>query len=313
MCKECESEHKHYTCECGKSFERLNQIAGHQSKCKVHKAILESEREAKRLPNGLFKCENPDCNNEHDGSYGSGRFCSAHCRRVWSGKHAASNGNHKCNFPKPKKSKYGTWSCRFCGLIFETKHELYDHYHECHSDKLMPHGKGHIAWNRGLTKDTDERVRKWTKTMHDKYESGELVGSFTGRHHSSETKDKLRIAALNSKHQRVCKKTFTYTKMNGDIVKMDSSYELIVAKILDAHCIEWIRPEPIPWIDSNGVMHNYFADFFIPTKNIYLDPKNEYCFRVQAVKIKCLSEQYNNIVFLHKDELTEDNILKLCE
>ena len=173
--------------------------------------------------------------------------------------------------------------------------------------------RGTLPWNRGLTKDTDERVRKWTKTMHDKYESGELVGSFTGRHHSSETKDKLRIAALNSKHQRVCKKTFTYTKMNGDIVKMDSSYELIVAKILDAHCIEWTRPEPIPWIDSNGVMHNYFADFFIPTKNIYLDPKNEYCFHVQAVKIKCLSEQYNNIVFLHKDELTEDNILKLCE
>ena len=33
-------------------------------------------------------CEN--CGNEHDGSYGSGRFCSAHCRRVWIGKQAVA-------------------------------------------------------------------------------------------------------------------------------------------------------------------------------------------------------------------------------
>ena len=29
-------------------------------------------------------CEN--CGNEHDGSYGSGRFCSDHCRRSFNGK-----------------------------------------------------------------------------------------------------------------------------------------------------------------------------------------------------------------------------------
>ena len=75
MNNECESDHKHYTCECGKSFDRLNQMTGHQAKCKVHKAILETELESRRLPNGLFKCENPDCNNEHDGSqHYDGRF-----------------------------------------------------------------------------------------------------------------------------------------------------------------------------------------------------------------------------------------------
>jgi hypothetical protein len=31
-----------------------------------------------RLPNGMFKCEY--CGKEHDGSYGSGRFCSNHCK-----------------------------------------------------------------------------------------------------------------------------------------------------------------------------------------------------------------------------------------
>ena len=255
MCKECEIDHKHYTCECGK------------------------DKESRRLPNGLFKCENPGCPNEHDGSYGSGRFCSDHCRRVFSGKQVKV---HICNFNKHKKSMpYGTWTCKFCKKIFESKHKLYHHYHECHNDKLFgPHGKGQCAWNKGLTCSSDERVRQISDTLKERYRNGELVASFIGKHHSHETKEKLRILALNSKHQRVCKKTFIYKKLNGDEVKMDSSYELIVAKILDSHNIDWIRPKPIPWTDDNGIVHNYFADFFIPSKNIYLDPKNEYCFRV---------------------------------
>ena len=86
MCKECESDHKHYTCECGKEFDSGSKLGGHQRKCKVHQFALEKERESRRLPNGLFKCENPDCNNEHDGSYGSGRFCCEKCRRHFTAK-----------------------------------------------------------------------------------------------------------------------------------------------------------------------------------------------------------------------------------
>lgn len=39
----------------------------------------------------VFYCE--CCGKEHDGSYGSGRFCSDHCRRVYSGKRVNINGN----------------------------------------------------------------------------------------------------------------------------------------------------------------------------------------------------------------------------
>jgi len=48
----------------------------------------------------MFVCEN--CNKKHDGSYGSGRFCSAHCRRVWIGKQSnitmKKNGTKKMQF-----------------------------------------------------------------------------------------------------------------------------------------------------------------------------------------------------------------------
>ena len=29
----------------------------------------------------MFKCEN--CSKEHDGSYGSGRFCCKNCLKIW--------------------------------------------------------------------------------------------------------------------------------------------------------------------------------------------------------------------------------------
>ena len=46
---------------------------------KVNKNVAATTEKGKNM-----KCEN--CGNEHDGSYGSGRFCSDHCRRVYSGK-----------------------------------------------------------------------------------------------------------------------------------------------------------------------------------------------------------------------------------
>ena len=129
MCKECE-EHRHFVCECGREFDKIRQMTGHQSNCKVHQKLLEEEREARRLPNGLFKCENPGCPNEHDGSYGSGRFCSEHCRRVYIGKHSfdtkITNGTYRTPFsytgtnPRPR-AKHGTWKCVECDLIFDTR------------------------------------------------------------------------------------------------------------------------------------------------------------------------------------------------
>ena len=38
--------------------------------------------------------------------------------------------NHKCNLPK--KVGYGNWECS-CGLVFNTKNELYKHKHEVHN------------------------------------------------------------------------------------------------------------------------------------------------------------------------------------
>ena len=99
-----------------------------------------------------FICEN--CGKEHDGSYGSGRFCSKHCKCVFNGK---KNKQPVNNLPKfRKKAPYGTWKCILCNQIFETRLLLQQH------NKLTHVRKDRQIWNKGLTKETDERVRKYT-------------------------------------------------------------------------------------------------------------------------------------------------------
>jgi len=63
-----------------------------------------------------MKCEN--CNNEHDGTYGSGRFCSSKCARGFSTKNKRNEINEKVSAKLSKDGKpkiQETKNCKFCG------------------------------------------------------------------------------------------------------------------------------------------------------------------------------------------------------
>lgn len=246
-----------------------------------------------------MKCKN--CGHEHDGAYGSGMFCSKHCRFSYMAKQV----KNRCVSRPHKPKKPEIWKCCHCGLGFDTRRLLIEHKHKEH-----PHIKQQ-AWNKGLTKETNPSLQRAAERLIGRYKRGEIIPSFKGKHHSEESKRKIKQRALESCYQRVCKKTEPYVCVDGSIVNLDSSYERKVAKILDENRIQWIRPEPLPWIDNNGVQHHYFPDFYIPHKNLYLDPKNEYCFVAQAEKISCVMKQYNNVMFLHESDLTKEHILSL--
>ena len=135
-----------------------------------------------------MKCENPNCGKEHDGSYGSGRFCSKTCKCAYNGS-KARHGTQKTKCAHPKlRALHGTWKCSQCNVIFETRRKLQEHR------KLVHPIQGGRAWNSGLTKETDERVKQQASKLLRKYQNGELVPSWTGKHHSDETKQKLSIA-----------------------------------------------------------------------------------------------------------------------
>lgn len=69
----------------------------------------------------LKKCEN--CDNDHDGNYGSGRFCSNKCSRSFSTKNKRSLINKKVSKSLTKESYKKI--CLFCNNEFETKRKKY--------------------------------------------------------------------------------------------------------------------------------------------------------------------------------------------
>ena len=68
--------------------------------------------------------------------------------------------------------------------------------------------------------------------------------------------------------------------------EFDSHWEVLLAKMLDASNIKWIQPiAAIEWIDSTGKSRKYFPDFYIPERDLYLDPKNPYAIKQQQEKL----------------------------
>lgn len=147
-------------------------------------------------------CEN--CGKEHDGSYGSGRFCCKHCRKVYIGKKSyetrLKNGTFKSGFSfskkgKHKRSEYGTWKCEQCNLIFETRELLHKHNHECHMDHVCKFCK----------KECKSAQQLGGHTLHCKknpdYEKNlmilrEKTGWNKGQKHTEEEIKKIRISTV---------------------------------------------------------------------------------------------------------------------
>ena len=142
----------------------------------------------------MKKCEN--CGKEHDGSYGSGRFCSDHCRRVYSGKRVNINGKQKCNFNvhhNYRKAPYGTWKCCYCEIIFETRAQVQNHIRSNHVNE----NRKKMIWNKGLKQKDHSSLRKARNTLIDGYKSGRLIPPNKGKKHTKQEIQKIRISTFN--------------------------------------------------------------------------------------------------------------------
>lgn len=125
-----------------------------------------------------MNCEN--CGKEHDGSYGSGRFCCEHCRRQWCGKQKLNKTNNL-----PNNTKEGGWKCPYCEEVFRTRKEKQQHVREVHRKMSS------VAWNKGLTKETSPIIAKQTETWKKRLLEGAFKPPFQGRKHTDETKKQI--------------------------------------------------------------------------------------------------------------------------
>lgn len=89
--------------------------------------------------------------------------------------------------------------CPECGKEY-SKNGIGSHFWRNHTEegkKFNPNpNKGfydgtRVAWNKGLTRETDERVRKYVETLKKRFKNKEIIPSFLGKTQSEETKKKI--------------------------------------------------------------------------------------------------------------------------
>lgn len=194
------------------------------------------------------------------------------------------------------KNEDGIYICPFCNKSY-TKKGISSHIWRSHAEgKEHNAHKDYIkgtkqAWNKGLTKETDERINKQAEKIIEKYKTGELVGSFVGRTHSKKTLEKLsEIASLNNKGGK-CK----WFDVNGTNVQ--GTYEKQIAEKLFELNIEFIKIKTNNHVfkyEKDGKNHSYAPDFYLPEYDIYLEIKG-YWWADDERKMRILKEKYNDI------------------
>lgn len=83
------------------------------------------------------------------------------------------------------------YECKICGKVFP-KNGIGNHikYHYGYKGHLNGNGGNNNPWNKGLTKETSDSLKKAAKTFKKNYDAGLITLYIKGKKHSEETKNK---------------------------------------------------------------------------------------------------------------------------
>lgn len=171
-------------------------------------------------------------------------------------------------------------ACHICDKICKGERSLKSHITQMHkgpkdtSHRGKP--KGTPAWNKGTGKP-DTR-------------NPEYIGKRGGYRPNSGRSKKFK-----------CYDSY------GNRTTLQSSYEHAVFEILCELGVLWHRPKVLKYDNKN-----YFADFYLPDYNIWLDPKNDWKITQDQEKINKVRQQNNvELIIIRKCEITKSFIARL--
>ena len=194
--------------------------------------------------------------------------------------------------------------CKFCNKECKNHNSLINHQRLCPKNidrKYVSHtlgANGHVAWNKGLTKHTSVSLAQSSET---RKKLG--LGGWSAKARSNGGK-----AGGGYKENAGRSKKFYVPDSFGKKVCLQSTYELRCSELLNELKIKWIRPASLKYDNRN-----YFADFYLPEYDLYLDPKNSYKAKLDEIKIAKVKEQNNvRVIVLLEHDLTLEFIKGLC-
>ena len=219
------------------------------------------------------------------------------------------NGHSNGNWDKRQKIisvQHEGLNCVYCGKECKNKKSLAQHEIRCKENpselKVVPSSKwyesmysGKAVWNKGLTKETDQRVAKCVETFKKNLQLGKFNASFCGRAVSEETKEKIRNSIhLDTlvRHNRC--KWGTYKDFS-----CDSSWELAFVVYNLEHDILIYRNNKGFDYELNGQHHKYYPDFIIG--NVYYEIKG--CLNEFAKLKYDFAKQQIDLILITKKEI----------
>lgn len=192
----------------------------------------------------------------------------------------------------------GKWFCCNCGRDFKTIQATTSHIYRAHVIPGQSTGGGHIvgtpAWNKGLSKETDIRVKKYAATQKGK------PGTFNGRTHTISSRKKISAArSINNKGGR-CK----WFEVAGQ--KVQGTWERNMAMKFEELHIQWEKLKTNRHTfeyEMDGKTRCYTPDFYLPTTDIYIELKGRWWGRDRE-KMDLVLEKYKDrkIVVVEKDD-----------
>ena len=116
-------------------------------------------------------------------------------------KHQRRHRDHPETFKEyPFKLDHDNLECQFCGKLCKNRNSLCNHERLCkHNPNRQQspfiaynNSPDHVAWNKGLTKQTDERVAKQANSIAEYYKTN--MPAWAGKHHNADTRHKISLA-----------------------------------------------------------------------------------------------------------------------
>ena len=147
--------------------------------------------------------------------------------------------------------------CKFCGKLCKNLNSLHNHERLCPKNpdrNYVSHTKGHKAWNKGLSKETDDRIANQSKTFRERYHG--KTGLWFGKKHSEETKKKIsetqkKNYAGKSRYIPVQEHRKSYAEQYFDVIFTDAQKQFPV----DRYRLDYAWPDTKTYIEVDGEQH----------------------------------------------------------
>lgn len=219
----------------------------------------------------------------------------------------------------------GNYNCPICGKEYP-KGGIKNHLKISHFG--YPHSRGTLgkrAWNKGLTKDTDERVFKAGKTLINNIKSGKVIPHMKGKNLSAEHKLKIsKMMKLAHKEGRAW--NIGISRWNNKKSHPEKFFtEVIENNFLDKNYInefpfykyslDFVWPHLKKCIEIDGDQHYRFKEYINRDieKNKLLEENGWKVLRIRWKNIYNDVQKYIQITkdFIEKDIIhLEDNLLQ---